>query len=143
MAGVNKAILVGNLGKDPEIHKGRDGNRIASFSVATGVTWRDRDTGERRERTDWHRVVIFNDKLAEVAEKYLKKGSRVYVEGSNQTRKYTDKNQEERYITEVVLSVFHSRLELLDKREGGPRDGAGTGAQQPEIAPDTDMDIPF
>ena len=107
MAGtVNKVILIGNLGRDPEIRTTQDGSKITHLSVATTDTWRDRNTGERRERTEWHRVVIFNEKLGEVAEKYLRKGSKVYLEGSLQTRKWTDQSGQERYTTEVVLQRY-------------------------------------
>ena len=132
MAGsVNKVILIGNLGRDPEIRSTQDGTRIAHLSVATSETWRDRNSGERRERTEWHRVVIFDDKLAEVAEKYLRKGSRVYLEGQLQTRKWTDQQGIEKYTTEVVLQRFRSQLTMLDTRAdaqaGGDYGGSGGG----------------
>jgi single-strand DNA-binding protein len=124
MAGsVNKVILVGNLGRDPEIRTTQDGMRIANLTVATSDTWRDKMSGERRERTEWHRVVIFNERLAETAEKYLKKGAKVYLEGALQTRKWTDQQGQERYTTEVVLQRFRGELTMLD---GGR--GAGGGA---------------
>jgi single-strand DNA-binding protein len=117
---VNKVILVGNLGRDPEIRSTNDGTRIANLSLATSETWRDRNSGERKERTEWHRVVIFNDRLVEVVEKFLKKGSKIYVEGALQTRKWTDQNGQERYSTEVVLQRFRGELTMLDGRgEGG------------------------
>src|ERR1700746_1432287 len=120
MAGsVNKVILVGNLGKDPEIRRTQDGRPIANLSVATSETWRDRATGERKEKTEWHRVVIFNEGLAKVAEQYLKKGAKVYVEGQLQTRKWTDQSGAEKYTTEVVLQGFNSSLTMLDGRGGG------------------------
>lgn len=120
MAGsVNKVILVGNLGKDPEVRNAQDGSKIVSFSVATSESWKDKQSGERKDRTEWHRVVLFNDKLGEIAEKYLRKGSKVYIEGSLQTRKWTDSNNVERYSTEVVLSRFRGELMLLDSRTGG------------------------
>ena len=120
MAGsVNKVILVGNLGKDPEIRRTQDGKPIANLSVATSETWRDRNTGERKEKTEWHRVVIFNEGLAKVAEQYLKKGAKVYVEGQLQTRKWTDQSGAEKYSTEVVLQGFNSTLTMLDGRGGG------------------------
>lgn len=123
MAGsINKVILIGNLGKDPEIRNTQDGTKIASFSVATSENWKDKQTGERKDRTEWHRVAIFNERLAEIAEKYLRKGSKVYVEGSLQTRKWTDTNNVERYTTEVVISRFRGELTMLDGRNGG--DGA-------------------
>ena len=117
MAGsVNKVILVGNLGRDPEIRSTQDGMRIANLAVATSETWRDKMSGERKERTEWHRVVIFNERLAEIAEKYLKKGSKVYVEGALQTRKWTDNSGQERYTTEIVLQRFRGELTMLDRR---------------------------
>ncbi|HMA14324.1 MAG TPA: single-stranded DNA-binding protein [Kiloniellaceae bacterium] len=126
MAGsVNKVILVGNLGRDPEIRSTQDGTKVANLSLATSETWRDRNSGERRERTEWHRVVIFNDKLAEVAEKYLRKGSKVYVEGQLQTRKWTDQQGVEKYTTEVVLQRFRGELTMLDGRQDGGGGGGG------------------
>ena len=126
MAGsVNKVILVGNLGRDPEIRSLQDGNRVANLSVATSETWRDRDSGERRERTEWHRVVIFNDRLADVAEKYLRKGSKVYLEGQLQTRKWTGQDGQDRYTTEVVLQRYRGELTMLDSRGGGESGGGG------------------
>ena len=120
MAGsVNKVILVGNLGKDPEIRRTQDGRPIANLSVATSETWRDKATGERKEKTEWHRVVIFNEGLCKVAEQYLKKGAKVYIEGQLQTRKWTDQSGVEKYSTEVVLQGFNSTLTMLDGRGGG------------------------
>jgi len=120
MAGtVNKVILIGNLGRDPEIRTTQDGTKITHLSIATTDTWRDRTSGERRERTEWHRVVIFNDKLGEVAEKYLRKGSKVYLEGSLQTRKWTDQSGQDRYTTEVVLQRYRGEMTMLDTRSGG------------------------
>ena len=117
---VNKVILVGNLGRDPEIRSLNSGDRVANLSVATSETWRDRGSGERKERTEWHRVVIFNDNLVKVAESYLKKGSKEYVEGSLQTRKWTDQSGQEKYSTEIVLQKFRGELTMLDGRgEGG------------------------
>ncbi|MEO3430276.1 single-stranded DNA-binding protein [Pelagibius sp. CAU 1746] len=138
MAGsVNKVILVGNLGRDPEIRSTQDGTKVANLSLATSETWRDRNSGERRERTEWHRVVIFNDKLCEVAEKYLRKGSKIYIEGQLQTRKWTDQQGVEKYTTEVVLQRFRGELTMLDGRQdgggggysddGGPGGGSGGG----------------
>src|SRR5262249_40247044 len=119
MAGsVNKVILVGNLGRDPEIRSTQDGTRVANLALATSETWRDRVSGERKERTEWHRVVIFNERLAEIAEKYLRKGSKVYVEGTLQTRKWTDNSGQERYTTEVVLQRFRGELTMLDGARG-------------------------
>ena len=120
MAGsVNKVILVGNLGTDPEIRRTQDGRPIANLSVATSETWRDKATGERKEKTEWHRVVIFNEGLCKVAEQYLKKGAKVYIEGALQTRKWTDQSGAEKYSTEVVLQGFNSTLTMLDGRGGG------------------------
>src|ERR1700680_4863476 len=128
MAGsVNKVILVGNLGRDPELRSTQDGTRIANLAVATSESWRDRVSGERKERTEWHRVVIFNERLAEVAEKYLKKGAKVYIEGALQSRKWTDNSGQERYTTEVVLQRFRGELTMLDgaRGAGGSPPGAG------------------
>ena len=120
MAGsVNKVTLIGNLGRDPEMRSMQDGNRIATFTLATSDTWRDRVSGERKERTEWHRIVIFNERLAEIAEKYLRKGSKVYLEGSLQTRKWTDSQGQERNTTEVVLQRFRGELTMLDSAGGG------------------------
>jgi len=129
MAGsVNKVILIGNLGRDPEVRHTQDGSPIVQLSIATSDTWKDRATGERRERTEWHRVVIFNEHLCKVAENYLKKGSKVYVEGSLQTRKWTDQQGVEKYTTEVVLQRFNGELTMLDGRgEGGDGGGYGGG----------------
>jgi len=126
MAGsVNKVILVGNLGADPEIRRTQDGRPIVNLRLATSETWRDKATGERRERTEWHRVVIFNETLAKVAEQYLKKGSKIYVEGQLQTRKWQDQQGQDRYSTEVVLQGFSSQLTMLDRAGGG---GGGFGS---------------
>lgn len=124
MAGsVNKVILVGNLGRDPEVRFGTDGSKIVSLSLATSESWKDKNSGERKDRTEWHRVVIFNDRLGEIAEKYLRKGSKVYMEGQLQTRKWTDQQGQERFTTEVVLGRFRGELTLLDgKGEGGTGD---------------------
>jgi single-strand DNA-binding protein len=130
MAGsVNKVILVGNLGKDPEIRRTQDGRPIANLSVATSETWRDKGTGERKEKTEWHRVVIFNEGLCKVAEQYLKKGAKVYIEGQLQTRKWTDQSGVEKYSTEVVLQGFNSTLTMLDGRSGGG--GGSFGSEEP------------
>jgi single-strand DNA-binding protein len=124
MAGsVNKVILIGNLGADPEIRRTQDGRPIANLRVATSESWRDKATGERKERTEWHRVVIFNEGLCRIVEQYLKKGSKVYLEGQLQTRKWQDKDGQDRYSTEVVLQGFNSQLTMLDTRGGG-----GSGA---------------
>ena len=128
MAGsVNKVILVGNLGKDPEIRRTQDGRPIANLSVATSESWRDKNTGERKEKTEWHRVVIFNEGLCKVVEQYLKKGSKIYLEGALQTRKWTDKDGIEKYSTEVVLQGFNSTLTMLDTRAGGAGGGSFGG----------------
>jgi single-strand DNA-binding protein len=125
MAGsVNKVILIGNLGADPEVRHTQDGRPIVNLRVATSESWRDKSTGERREKTEWHRVVIFSEGLAKVAEQYLKKGSKVYLEGALQTRKWEDQQGQERYTTEVVLQGFNSQLTMLDGRQ---RDGTGEG----------------
>ncbi len=120
MAGsVNKVILVGNLGADPDMRRTQDGRPIANLSVATSESWRDKNTGERKEKTEWHRVVIFNEGLCRIAEQYLKKGSKVYIEGALQTRKWQDKDGKDKYSTEVVLQGFNSVLTMLDGRSGG------------------------
>src|ERR1019366_6516348 len=117
--GVNKVILIGNLGADPEIRRTQDGRPIANLRVATSESWRDKTTGERKEKTEWHRVVIFNEGLCKIVEQYLKKGSKVYLEGALQTRKWQDKDGHDRYSTEVVLQGFNSKLTMLDTRGGG------------------------
>jgi single-strand DNA-binding protein len=164
MAGsVNKVILIGNLGADPEIKRTQDGRPIANLRIATSESWRDRTSGERKEKTEWHRVVIFNEGLCKVAEQYLKKGSKVYIEGQLQTRKWTDQNGVEKYSTEVVLQNFNSTLTMLDGRNssggggnfgsdesggdfgsgssssGGPRRAVAAGARRSDM----DDDIPF
>jgi single-strand DNA-binding protein len=165
MAGsVNKVILVGNLGKDPEIRRTQDGRPIANLSVATSETWRDKATGERKEKTEWHRVVIFSEPLCKIVEQYLKKGAKVYIEGALQTRKWTDQAGVEKYSTEVVLQGFNSVLTMLDGRSGGGGGNFGSdesggggdfGSGGPSSAPprrvaaagarnsDMDDDIPF
>ncbi|MEF2072353.1 single-stranded DNA-binding protein [Consotaella aegiceratis] len=129
MAGsVNKVILVGNLGADPEIRRLNSGDMVVNMRIATSETWRDRQSGERRERTEWHNVVIFNENLAKVAEQFLKKGSKVYVEGQLQTRSWDDQSGQKRYTTEVVLQRFRGELQMLDARgEGGGSGGGGGG----------------
>jgi single-strand DNA-binding protein len=162
MAGsVNKVILVGNLGKDPEIRRTQDGRPIANLSLATSESWRDKATGERKEKTEWHRVVIFNEGLCKIAEQYLKKGAKVYIEGALQTRKWTDQAGVEKYSTEVVLQGFNSNLTMLDGRSGGGGNigsddssgdfgsgGPSGGAPRRAVAAgarssDMDDDIPF
>jgi len=158
MAGsVNKVILVGNLGADPEIRTLNSGDRVANLRLATSETWRDRGSGERRERTEWHRVVIFNDNLVKVAEQYLRKGSKVYLEGALQTRKWTDQSGQEKFSTEVVLQKFRGELTMLDGRGGdaerdeggGYSGGFSSGPRQAASGPredfsaDLDDEIPF
>ena len=163
MAGsVNKVILVGNLGRDPEVRTSQDGSKIVNLSLATSESWKDRSSGERKEKTEWHRVVIFNPNLADIAERYLKKGSTVYIEGALQTRKWTDQSGQEKYTTEVVISRFKGELTLLGGRDGGgasagggdsyggqssapaPRaSGGGGGSSGWEPPPDLDDEIPF
>lgn len=143
MAGsVNKVILIGNLGKDPEVRSLQNGGKVCNLSIATSENWKDRATGERKERTEWHRVVIFNENLAQVAERYLKKGSKVYIEGQLETRKWTDQSGAEKYSTEVVLRQFRGELTLLDSREGagggggyGRDDYGDAPAREPARAP--------
>ena len=146
MAGsVNKVILVGNLGKDPEVRRMTSGDPVVNLSIATSETWRDKASGEKKEKTEWHRVVIFNKNLADVAEKYLKKGAKVYVEGQLQTRKWTDKDGAEKYSTEVVLQNFRGELTMLDSRGGGG-DGGGRGAGEAPASfqrDEMDDEIPF
>lgn|SRR5690606_11317099 len=126
MAGsVNKVILIGNLGRDPEIRTMQSGGRVCNLALATSESWRDRQTGERRERTEWHRVVIFNEALVNVCERYLKKGSKVYIEGQLETRKWQDQSGQERYTTEVVLRPYRSELTMLDSRGEGSGSGGG------------------
>jgi single-strand DNA-binding protein len=163
MAGsVNKVILVGNLGKDPEVRRMQNGNPVVNLSVATSESWRDKATGERKEKTEWHRVVIFSEGLAKVAEQYLKKGAKVYIEGALQTRKWTDQSGVEKYSTEVVLQGFNSNLTMLDGRggaggqsgsddSGGDFGSSGPSSSAPRRAlatagarnSDMDDDIPF
>jgi single-strand DNA-binding protein len=126
MAGsVNKVILIGNLGRDPEVRSFQNGGKVVNLRIATSETWRDRNTGERKERTEWHSVAIFNENIAKVAEQYLKKGSKVYVEGALETRKWQDQSGQDRYTTEVVIRQFNGNLTLLDGREGGGGGGGG------------------
>jgi single-strand DNA-binding protein len=158
MAGgsVNKVILIGNLGKDPEIRRTQDGKAIANLTVATSESWRDKSSGERKEKTEWHRVVIFSEPLTKVAEAYLKKGSKVYLEGQLQTRKWTDKDGQDKYSTEVVLQGFNSVLTMLDAPKGetggdaeqpapAPRKAAGRDpiSSGPQMPDDDDQEIPF
>ena len=131
MAGsVNKVILVGNLGADPEVRRMNSGDAVVNLSVATSESWRDKNSGERRERTEWHRVVIFNENLAKVAEQYLRKGSKIYVEGQLETRKWQDQSGQDRYSTEVVLRPYRSELTMLDGRGDGGGGGMSSGSDQ-------------
>jgi len=135
MAGsVNKVILVGNLGRDPEIRSTQDGLRIANLNLATSESWRDRTSGERKERTEWHRVVIFNENLVTIAEKYLRKGSKIYVEGALQTRKWTDNAGVEKYSTEVVLQRFRGELTMLDGASGGRGQSGGAEGYEEDFS---------
>lgn len=150
MAGsVNKVILIGNLGADPEIRQTKDGRPIANLRIATSETWKDRNSGERREKTEWHRVVIFSEGLTRIAEQYLQKGSKVYIEGQLQTRKWQDQNGQDRYSTEVVLQGFGGTLTMLDgRRDGGSSDyGSSSGGAMEEQSGgqsfELDDDIPF
>ena len=128
MAGsVNKVILVGNLGADPDVRRLNSGDPVVNLSVATSETWRDKQSGERRDRTEWHRVVIFNENLAKVAENYLKKGAKVYIEGQLQTRKWTDQNGQDKYTTEIVLQRFRGELQMLDSRADAEAGYGGRG----------------
>ena len=149
---VNKVILIGNLGRDPEVRAMQNGNRLCNLSVATSDSWKDKQTGERRERTEWHRGVIFDERLVDVAEKYLRKGSKVYLEGELQTRKWQDQQGNDKYTTEVVLQRFRSQLTMLDTRADGGGGGGGYDAPAPAEAPgggggggggDFDDEIPF
>jgi len=136
MAGsVNKVILIGNVGKDPEVRTTQDGTKIVQFSLATSETWNDKASGERKERTEWHRVVVFNDRIGDVVEKYVRKGSKVYVEGAIQTRKWTDQSGQEKYTTEVIIGRFRGELTLLDSRGSGGEAGSGESYQRSERAP--------
>ncbi|HEX9465465.1 MAG TPA: single-stranded DNA-binding protein [Alphaproteobacteria bacterium] len=131
MAGsVNKVILIGNLGRDPEVRTFQNGGKVCNLSIATSETWKDKSSGERKEKTEWHRVSIYNERLADVAEKYLKKGAKVYIEGQLETRKYTDQSGQEKYTTEVVLRQFRGELTMLDGRGGG---GGGGGAPEDDF----------
>ena len=145
MAGsVNKVILVGNLGADPEIRRLNSGDPVVNLRVATTETWRDRNSGDRQERTEWHRVVIFNDNLAKVAEQYLKKGAKVYIEGQLQTRKWQDQSGQERYSTEIVLQKFRGELQMLDSRgQGGDSQVGYSGGSGGGFSRDLDDEIPF
>jgi single-strand DNA-binding protein len=147
---INKVILVGRLGKDPEVRRMNNGDPVVNLSVATSESWRDKSSGERKEKTEWHRVVIFNDNLAKVAENYLKKGSHVYLEGSLQTRKWTDQNGQEKFSTEIVLQKYRGELTMLDgKSDSGSSGGGGYSEPNPDATredfrnTDLDSEIPF
>jgi single-strand DNA-binding protein len=151
MAGsVNKVILVGNLGRDPEVRRLTSGDPVVNLSIATSESWRDKASGERKEKTEWHRVVIFNENLAKVAEQYLRKGAKVYIEGALQTRKYTDKDGAEKYSTEIVLQKYRGELTMLDGRGDSDRSerqpamaGASEGGRSFERGAELDDEIPF
>ena len=156
MAGsINKVILIGNLGRDPEVRATQDGAKIVQLSLATSESWKDRTSGERRERTEWHRVVIFNERLADVAEQYLRKGSKLYIEGQLQTRKWQDKEGLDRYTTEIVLGRFRGELTMLDTRQSEGAGAGGGSQEEPAMAgegggpgggggqSDLDDEIPF
>lgn len=154
MASVNKVIIIGHLGRDPESKSFANGGKVVNLRVATSEQWKDRSTGERRERTEWHSVAIFNDGLANAAERYLRKGSRVYLEGQLQTRKWQDQQGNDRYATEVVLQGFNAKMVLLDRAEGGGDRGGRAGdagyGERPadfgaerDFIPDLDDDVPF
>lgn len=142
---VNKVILVGNLGKEPEVRLVQDGSKVVSFPIATSETWKDKNTGERKDKTEWHRVVIFNQNLCDIAEKYVKKGSKVYLEGQLQTRKWQDQSGAEKYTTEVVLSRFKGELTLLDSKAGSELANNSMDVEKIDNSSInlTDDDIPF
>ncbi len=130
MAGsVNKVILVGNLGRDPEVRHTQNGDPIVHLNMATSESWKDKQTGERREKTEWHRVVVFNENLGRIAQQYLRKGSKIYIEGALQSRKWTDQSGQDRYTTEIVLQRYRGELTMLDGRAGGGEGGFGDGGQ--------------
>lgn len=158
MAGsINKVILIGNLGADPEIRRNNSGDPIANIRIATSESWRDKNSGERREKTEWHNVVIFNENIAKVAEQYLRKGMKVYVEGQLQTRKWQDQSGQDRYTTEIVMQKFRGELQMLESRNGGDGDRGRSddrrddrqsnnrsgGSGQGNYSRDLDDDIPF
>lgn len=149
MAGINKVILVGNVGNDPEIRSFQNGGRIANLSIATSETWKDKATGEKKERTQWHRIVVNNDGLVGICEKYIKKGSKLYIEGQLETRKYTDKDGSEKYTTEVVLRPYRGEIQMLDSRGGSssaPAPAPASGENSGSFAGNSqemDDEIPF
>ena len=147
---LNRVMLIGNLGRDPEVRATQSGTKIANLALATSESWKDKNTGERKEKTEWHRVVIFDEKLAEVAEKYLRKGAKVYLEGTLQTRKWQDQSGQDKYSTEVVLQRFRGVLTMLDRPDAGEKQGAkpqsnpGYSPPEPRGGPDPDDGpIPF
>ncbi len=144
MSSVNKVILIGNLGRDPEVKTTQNGNKIVNLSLATSESWNDKQSGERRERTEWHRVVIFNERLGDVAQKYLRKGSKIYLEGQLQTRKWTDQSGTEKYSTEIVLQNFRGEIVMLGDKAEGQTDEPVKG-RNPTTPADSDLDseIPF
>jgi len=134
MAGsVNKVILIGNLGRDPEVRAFQNGGRVASFSIATSETWKDKASGERKEKTEWHRISVMNDNLVTICERYLKKGAKVYIEGQLETRKWTDKDGQEKYTTEVVLRPYRGELTMLDGKSGSGAGSFGGGSDAPAM----------
>lgn len=144
MAGsINKVILVGNLGKDPEVRSAQDGSKIVNFSLATSESWKDKATGERKDKVEWHKIVVFNPNLCEICEKYLHKGSKVYIEGQLQTRKWQDQSGVEKYITEVVLGRFRGELTLLDSRSEGISSSSSDSFSGKVNDIGIDDDIPF
>ena len=143
MASINKAIIIGRLGKDPQINTFTNGGKIANFTVATSETWNDKTTGERKERTEWHNIVINNPALVTLAEKYLKKGSQAYIEGTIRTREYTDQNGLKRYVTEIVVAPFNGEIMLLDSKPTQAAPAETTQANEPAFNDDMDDDIPF
>ena len=156
MAGLNRATIIGNVGRDPEVRSTQAGQRIANFTVATSEQWRDKASGEKKERTEWHRITVFNDKLVEIVEQYVRKGDKIYVEGSIETRKWTDNGGTERYTTEIVLRPFNGGITLLGSRSNGSGGGTGRLAERepgddrpaaaaPRRNPNDDLDdeIPF
>ena len=142
MASVNSACLIGNLGADPEVRRMQNGNAVVNLRLATSESWKDKNTGERKEKTEWHKVVIFNEGLAKVAENYLKKGSKIYIEGKIQTKKYTDKDNIERYSTEIVLENYGGRLVMLSGGGGGEAAAGGGDAAKPATT-GVDDEVPF
>jgi len=142
---INKVILVGNVGQDPEIRSTQDGREIANFSLATSESWKDKATGEKREKTEWHRVVVFSQGLVNIIKNYVKKGSKLYIEGSLQTRKWTDSQGVEKYTTEIALQNYNSTMQILDSRDRGPssQDSGSKSSNESVSVEESDDDIPF